>query len=68
MRAKTETTIRKTRKAASSTAPKKKKDAGPPKEDILSAIQPPCVAKFVSRVSDHEFKKYLINNDVKRMW
>ena len=67
MKTQTETTIRKARKASSSAATKKK-DAGPPKEDILAAIQPPCVAKFVSRVSDHEFKKYLINGDVKRMW
>ncbi|KZV74835.1 hypothetical protein PENSPDRAFT_748940 [Peniophora sp. CONT] len=67
MKAQTETTIRKARKTSTSTATKKKA-VGPPKEDILAAIQPCCVAKFVARVADHEFKKYLINNDVKRVW
>lgn len=36
--------------------------------DIIIAIQPQHVANIVSRVKDHEFRKYLIPRSVRRFW
>lgn len=36
--------------------------------DIIIAIQPQHVANIISRVKDHEFRKYLIPQSVRRFW
>jgi predicted transcriptional regulator len=38
------------------------------KSDIIISIHPKYVADIVSRAKDHEFRTYMIPNQVKRMW
>jgi hypothetical protein len=38
------------------------------KADILISIKPIHIANIASRAKNHEFRKYLIPNSVKRMW
>ncbi|KAJ7157135.1 hypothetical protein C8R46DRAFT_1293573 [Mycena filopes] len=38
------------------------------KRDILISIKTPHMNNIVSRVKDHEFRKYLISRTVERMW
>jgi predicted transcriptional regulator len=39
-----------------------------PKEDILISIKPMYMGYIIDRTKNHEFRKYLIPNHVRRMW
>ena len=51
-----------------STKPTKPTKPNTVKTDIVISIRSEHMEKIVSRAKDHEFRKYLINKTIKRMW
>jgi len=53
---------------AESLRPPKAKPAPSLRSDILMSIKPEHMSNIVSRKKNHEFRKYLISEDIKRIW